>query len=93
MYSGIPLRRTPLGVGTAQSDRGVLISGVVLYINVIIGTPESVLIREVSLFQSVLLRGVQLLDNYTCNNHCPKSGCYMYIHAHCTVWNTMNRVK
>ena len=34
--------------------RGVLISGVVLYINVIIGTLESVLIREVSLFQSVL---------------------------------------
>ena len=31
--------------------RGVLISGVVLYINVIIGTPESVLIREVSLLE------------------------------------------
>ena len=43
--------------------RGVLISGVVLYINAIIGTPESVLIREVSLFQSVLLREVSLFQS------------------------------
>ena len=33
-----------------------------MYINVIIGTPESVLIREVSLIQSVLLRGVPLYN-------------------------------
>ena len=43
--------------------RGVLISGVVMYINVIIGTLESVLIREVSLIQSVLLRGVPLYSD------------------------------
>ena len=45
-------------IGTAQKcpyKRGVLISGVVLYINVIIGTPESVLIRKVSLLEVSLL--------------------------------------
>ncbi len=36
--------------------RGVLISDVVMYIQATFGTPESVLIIEVSLFQSVLIR-------------------------------------
>ena len=54
---------TPLGDrAKCPGNRGVLISEVVLYSEATFGTPESVLIIEVSLFQSVLIeRGYTVL--------------------------------
>ena len=67
--------------------RGVLISEVVLFINVIIGTPESVLIREVSSFQSVLLKRVPLytvimtVNERRCCTYACKRTIYMYMYT------------
>ena len=55
-HSGTPLIRTPLG----QKKGGVLISGVEKYTSVVLGEEESVLFREVSLFQGCPYRGVPL---------------------------------
>ena len=48
--------------------RGVLISEVGLYWNVVVGTLASVLIIKVSLFQSVLIREVPLYTVYAGNH-------------------------
>ncbi len=47
-------------IGTGPRYRGVLISEIVLYTKATFGTTESVLIIEVSLFQSVHIREVPI---------------------------------